>query len=97
MKFLKIRNKNYLKTYIKNEYRYLILKYLISSKNIPIQFRFKCSLLLSKYKIFRTKYRRHCFLTARMRSNIRFFNLSRIKIRDLAANNALPFVEKYSW
>ena len=38
-----------------------------------------------------------CFLTAHGRGYSRFFNLSRIQIRNLARNNELPFITKSGW
>merc|ERR1711998_450840 len=38
-----------------------------------------------------------CFLTGRGKSVQRFFNLSRLQIRDYASDNQLPYVRKASW
>lgn len=41
--------------------------------------------------------RNRCRLTGRPRGYIRFFGVSRLKFRDLAANGKVPGVTKASW
>jgi small subunit ribosomal protein S14 len=41
--------------------------------------------------------RNRCNLTGRPRGYMRFFGISRVKFRDLAANGMIPGVTKASW
>ncbi len=41
--------------------------------------------------------RNRCSLTGRPRGYMRFFGISRVKFRDLAANGMIPGVTKASW
>lgn len=43
-----------------------------------------------------SSFKSRCFLTGRGRGCLKFFNLSRIKVLELARNNDLPFVTKAS-
>lgn len=97
MKFLSKRNLNYKQSYIKNEFVYLILKYILYSEKFPLSIRLKANLFLSNKKNFLIKYRNRCFLTQKGYSFLNFVQLSRISFRDKAANNELPFIKKASW
>lgn len=46
---------------------------------------------------YRTRIKNYCVLTGRSRSYIRFFRLSRIKMRELASKGILFGVSKASW
>jgi len=83
----------------KIEAQYLALKYIIHNQQLTIELRWEASLLLSKIlkQQSRVSLKNRCFLTGRGRGYSRFFNLSRIQLRDLARNNNLPFVSKSSW
>jgi small subunit ribosomal protein S14 len=43
-----------------------------------------------------SSFKSRCFLTGRGRGFLKFFNLSRIQVLELARNNDLPFVTKAS-
>ncbi|MCB9094958.1 MAG: 30S ribosomal protein S14 [Halobacteriovoraceae bacterium] len=44
-----------------------------------------------------TRHRNRCYLTGRSRGYYRKFNLSRIKLRELALRGIIPGVTKASW
>jgi len=81
------------------ETQYRALKFIVHNQNLSTSFRWEASLLLSKIlkNQSRTALKNRCFLTGRGRGYSRFFNLSRIQIRNLARNNELSFVTKSSW
>lgn len=97
MKFLVTRNFNYKQKYQKNEFIFLILKYILYTEKLPLHIRLKANLLLSNKKNLIIKFRNRCFLTQKGFSFLRFFQLSRISFREKAANNNLPFISKSSW
>lgn len=99
MKYLLIRERFRRKKFQKLETHYLALKFLVHNQNLSTSFRWEASLLLSRISkgYSRVSLRNRCFITGRSRGYLRFFNLSRLKIRDLGRNNELPFVTKSSW
>lgn len=86
--------KNYY--YNNNEINLLLYKSLYNNNKLCF---FLKTYLYYKYIInFKcSKIKFGCFLTHRMRSKYRFFNISRIKIRDLASFKLISGVRKASW
>ena len=75
------------------------LKKKIRNKNLSLEEKFK---LQSKINDLprdssRIRIRNRCAITGRARGVYRKFGLSRIKIRELSMNGALPGVLKSSW
>jgi small subunit ribosomal protein S14 len=98
MKYLLIRERLRRKCFKSLETSFLALKFIIHNQKLSNSLRWEASLLLSKFsKTSRITLKNRCFLTGRARSYSRFFNLSRIQFRNLARNDFLPFVEKFSW
>jgi|TARA_B110001469_G_C9647439_1_gene328042 small subunit ribosomal protein S14 len=99
MKHLVIKERSLRKNFKEVETQYIALKAIIHNQNLSSFVRFEASLLFSKLleKKSRFSFKNRCFLTGRGRGYFRFFNLSRIKARNLARNNDLPFVKKASW
>jgi len=101
MKFLLVKASSSRKTLKKKEAQYLALKSIIYNLRISTEIRWEASLLLSNFmstnKHSRASLKNRCFLTGRSRGYLRFFNLSRVQVRDLARNSQLPFVKKSSW
>jgi len=81
------------------ETQYRALKFIVHNQNLSTSSRWQASLLLSKLSKLHSSvsFKNRCFLTGRGRGYSRFFNLSRIQIRNLARNNELSFVTKSSW
>ena len=75
------------------------LKKKIMQKNLPMEERFKIQSKLNDLPRDSSKIRvrNRCELTGRTRGVYRKFGLSRIKIRELSMNGALPGVVKSSW
>jgi small subunit ribosomal protein S14 len=99
MKYLVVRERVRRKKFQKIEAHYLALKFIIHNQKLSSSFRWEASLFLSKLSknYSKVSLNNRCFITGRARGYSRFFNLSRIKIRDLSRNNELPFVTKSSW
>jgi small subunit ribosomal protein S14 len=99
MKYLLLRERFRIKKFEKLESQYRALKFLIHNQTLLVSLRWEASLLLSKILKQQscTSLKNRCFLTGRGRGYSRFFNLSRIQIRNLARNNELPFITKSSW
>jgi small subunit ribosomal protein S14 len=99
MKFLYSKERFRRENFKKFEAHYLALKYMVHNQQLSIELRWEASLLLSKIskQQSRVSLKNRCFLSGRGRGYLRFFNLSRIQLRDLARNNTLPFVSKSSW
>ena len=99
MECLIIRERLRRKKFQKIEAQYCALKFLIHNQNLSTSFRWEACLFLSKISkgYSRVSLKNRCFTTNRSGGYSRFFNLSRIKIRDFARNNELPFVTKSSW
>lgn len=81
--------------------RRLALKERIYDKSgsISIAEKFQLSMELAELSRdgSRVRYARRCRLTGRKKGYYRKFNMSRIKLRDLAAIGQLPGVIKASW
>jgi small subunit ribosomal protein S14 len=75
------------------------LKSKVVDKKLTIADRFKASLELSQLprSSSKTRIRNRCEITGRPRGFYRKFKLSRICLRDLAAQGMLPGVSKSSW
>jgi small subunit ribosomal protein S14 len=75
------------------------LKKIIKDLSIAPEERFKAVLKLDEMSANSSKIRKRnrCGLTGRPRGYFRKFNLSRIKLRDLASRGELPGVTKSSW
>jgi len=98
MKYLLIRERYRRKRFKLLETSLFALKFIVHNQKLSSSLRWEASLLLSKFsKISRIIFKNRCFLTGRRRGYLRFFNLSRIQLRDLGRNDTLPFVEKSSW
>jgi len=99
MKNLLIKEQLRRKIFKKIETQYLALKFLVHNQTLSSAYRWEASLLLSKIlnKNSKVSIKNRCFLTGRSRGYSRFFNLSRIQIRDLGRNNELSSVTKSSW
>jgi small subunit ribosomal protein S14 len=99
MRFLSSRERNNRRVFSKLEEVFLALKSISVNQTIPVTVRWEASLRLTKLVKNKSKirFKNRCFLTGRGRSNIRFFNLSRIKIREYALSRQLPFIDKSSW
>ena len=96
MKYLLSRERLRRQNFKEIEPKYIALKSIIHNQTLPNNLR---SLLLSKIikKNSRSSFKNRCFLTGRGASYSRFFNLSRIQIRELARDQKLPFIKKSSW
>lgn len=77
----------------------LALKFLIHNVSLSPAIRWEAGLILSRLgkTSSRVFLKNRCFLTGRGRGYSRFFNLSRIQVRDFARSNELLFVTKHSW
>ena len=83
----------------KYHHRRLILKKKIKNKDLNLEERFNFQSKLNELPrdSSRVRFRNRCLITGRARSVYRKFNLSRIKIRELAMDGFLPGVTKASW
>jgi small subunit ribosomal protein S14 len=99
MRFLRKREAKHRKNFYHLEPEYRSLKSILKNQKIPLEMRWEASLRLSKLMknssmVFLNN---RCFLTGHKRSVQRFFNLSRIQIRENALDNKLPYIKKASW
>jgi small subunit ribosomal protein S14 len=99
MKHLLLKEHFRIKKFKKLEAHYRALKFLIHNQTLPFQLRWEASLNLSRILKQQpySSLKNRCFFTGRSRGYSRFFNLSRIQVRNLARNNDLPFILKSSW
>ena len=99
MKFLLIRERKRRDNFKKIESQYLALKSIIHNQKLSNTIRWEAMLLLSQIvkKHSPSSFKSRCFLTGRGRGFLKFFNLSRIQVLELARNNDLPVVTKASW
>jgi small subunit ribosomal protein S14 len=99
MQFLKKREVNHRNSFYSVEIEYRSLQSLVKNRRIPLKIRWEASLRLSK--LMKSKsivfLNNRCFLTGRKKSVQRFFNLSRLQIREHASDNKLPYIRKASW
>ena len=79
--------------------RRFALKKQIKNKNLTLEERIKFQSKLNDLPrdSSRVRIRNRCKITGRARGFYRKFGLSRIKIRELSMNGALPGVTKASW
>lgn len=75
------------------------LKAIANDRTLPAEERFAARLKLSELPRNSSPVRSKniCELTGRSRGNYRKFRLSRIKLRDLAAQGLIPGMVKASW
>lgn len=75
------------------------LKEIANDRSRPAEERFEARLKLSKLprNAAPIRVRNICELTGRTRSTYRKFRLSRIKLRELAAQGLIPGMVKSSW
>jgi small subunit ribosomal protein S14 len=99
MQFLKKREVKHRNNFYSIEVEYRSLQSLLKNQKIPLRIRWEASLRLSKLMKNKSSVflNNRCFLTGRGKSVQRFFNLSRLQVREHASNNALPYIQKASW
>jgi small subunit ribosomal protein S14 len=99
MQFLKKREVKHRNGFYSVEIEYRSLQSILKNQKIPLKIRWEASLRLSKLMKNKSMVflNNRCFLTGRGKSVQRFFNLSRLQIRDYASDNQLPYVRKASW
>lgn len=75
------------------------LKAVIMNKDVAPEERFAAQLKLSQMPrtSSATRIRNRCMITGRARGVYRKFNISRIMLREMAADGLLPGVRKASW
>jgi small subunit ribosomal protein S14 len=75
------------------------LKAIINDKTQPLDKRFAVQLKLSEMPrtSSATRVRNRCMVTGRARGVYRKFNISRIMLREMAAEGMIPGVRKASW
>jgi small subunit ribosomal protein S14 len=75
------------------------LKAIISNRTLPPEDRFAAQLKLSAMPrtSSATRIRNRCMVTGRARGVYRKFNISRIMLREMAAEGLIPGVRKASW
>jgi len=99
MQSLKCRETKHRKNFYNIEAEYRALKSISKNQKISLRFRWEASLRL--FKLMKPKsmvfLNNRCFLTGRGKGVQRFFGLSRVKIREHALNNTLPYIRKASW
>jgi small subunit ribosomal protein S14 len=89
-----LRYRSYFK---KNESLALPIRALLKNEKLSKQLRESLYIGQPNTPDKRNKIRNRCVLTARSRSVIRFFSLSRIKFRELALKGLLFGIKKSSW
>jgi small subunit ribosomal protein S14 len=75
------------------------LKSIIKNKELPPEERFAAQLKLAEMPrtSSATRIRNRCAITGRARGVYRKFNISRIMLREMAADGLIPGVRKASW
>jgi len=75
------------------------LKSIINNKNLAPEDRFAAQLKLAAMPrtSSATRIRNRCMVTGRARGVYRKFNISRIMLREMAAEGVVPGVRKASW
>ena len=75
------------------------LKGIIMNKEISPEERFAAQLKLAQMPrtSSATRIRNRCMITGRARGTYRKFNISRIMLREMAAEGLIPGVHKASW
>ena len=88
------------KRFLKEESLHLIRRSLLKNQKLSLSLR---TTLMSKWSrskqlnSYKSRIKNYCVLTGRSRSYIRFFRLSRVKMRELASRGTLFGVSKASW
>lgn len=84
---------------VKYEYKKIQLKSIAENSALPMELRFKARLDLTELPRDASvvRIRNRCILTGRPRSVYRRWRISRIKIRELMAENKIPGLRKSSW
>lgn len=75
------------------------LKDVANNQELDFQERLEAMVKLSELPRngAKVRYRRRCAITGRPRGNFRYFNMSRIALRDLASWGQIPGLNKSSW
>jgi small subunit ribosomal protein S14 len=76
-----------------------LLKSIVMNKELPASERFTAQLKLAEMPrtSSATRIRNRCMVTGRARGVYRKFNISRIMLREMAAEGLVPGVHKASW
>lgn len=95
----KERNQKRIKMAAKHAGRRERLKAIITNKQLPLEERFKAQLKLQQVprNSNPNRIRNRCGVTGRPHGYYRKFNMSRIKLRELANQGKIPGVVKSSW
>ncbi len=93
------KNKQRIKTVVKNTEKRKQLKQLIYNKNLSQEERFVAVVKLANLSRdgSRTRIRNRCELSGRPRGYYRRVKMSRIALRDLASSGQIPGMIKASW
>nr|AGH24342.1 ribosomal protein S14 [Reclinomonas americana ATCC 50283]AGH24409.1 ribosomal protein S14 [Reclinomonas americana ATCC 50284] len=85
--------------YSKYEWKRLQLKSIADNMLLPMEVRFKARLEINELPkdSSKVRIRNRCIMTGRPRGVYRYWRLSRIKIRELMAQNKIPGLQKSSW
>lgn len=100
MKFLLIRERQKRKKFFEKEARIVALKIIINNTKIDPRIRWAAThrlWFLARFLSRCSNFNNRCFITGRKQSYARFFKLSRIKAREFALSQKLPYVRKHSW
>jgi ribosomal protein S14 len=100
MKFLLIRERQKRRKFVEKEARIFALKILINNTKVDPRIRWAATHRLWFFARFLSRcsnFNNRCFVTGRKRSYVRFFKLSRIKAREYALSQRLPYISKSSW
>lgn len=94
-----IKDQNLRSSFKKYEIRRLFLKYLLTNQKVDKNLQKIAQKLIAKLpkKSYSTRYRNLCMLTGRSRGVYRFFNLSRLKIKELGSQGKIPGLRQSSW
>ena len=84
---------------LKYEWKRLQLKTVAENMLLPMEVRFKARLSLTELPrdSSKVRIRNRCILTGRPRGVYKHWRISRIKIRELMAENKIPGLRKSSW
>ena len=94
-----IKDKKKRVLYSRYEWQMRQLKAIANNLMLPPEVRYKARLEMTDLPrdCSVTRIRNRCIITGRGRGVYRLFHLSRIKIRDLIAQNKIPGLRKSSW
>jgi small subunit ribosomal protein S14 len=91
---------NVRKHFLKEEHLHLIQRSLLKNQLLtrPLRVTLTANWSNNKpFKSYKSRIKNYCILTGRSRSYIRFFRLSRVKMRELASRGILFGISKASW